>query len=158
MLDPRFLFPFVHQIVVATYIGGVAGALTTTSFETPLPTGVNDVISGQLSAARIGVAPGSANSAWWVAHVSKLYTLIPSTLVGLQAVADGKIDGVFAGGALETYSINQGLCSLVVTVGQVSIPLNRVAPVTCHRSLPNAARRLSQTTMDLCSHLALATC
>lgn len=109
------------QIVVATYIGGVAGALSAVSYSSSLPSGVQDVIAGRLSPSRIGIRPGSVNSLWWISHVSNLFIPISSTADGLQQLADGQIDGVFAGVALQTYFINQGLCSLAVTPDQVRI-------------------------------------
>ena len=54
-------------------------------------------------------------------YVNPLYTNISSTADGLQALANGKIDGVFAGAALANYHINAGLCSLVMTADQVCL-------------------------------------
>ncbi len=110
---------YCFQIVIATYIGGVASALTATSYASALPTGVSDVIAGRISAARVGLNGGSASAAWWMSHVSQVFTPFASTRVGIALLASGQLDGVYSGAALMTYTINQGYCSCMVTEEQV---------------------------------------
>jgi hypothetical protein len=109
--------------VVSTYIGGVAGAMTSTNFATAPISGLSDVISGRLEPGRVGVKAaslGSATTAWWTAHISQSYTPITSLASGLAMLAAGQVDGVFSTAANSQYQINQGLCSLVVTPDQAS--------------------------------------
>jgi ABC-type amino acid transport substrate-binding protein/ABC-type branched-subunit amino acid transport system substrate-binding protein len=100
-------------VVVSTYTASVATALTAQALSTSIK-GMQDIISGKISPARVGVMPNSAHSDWFTREVSPIFTPIETLTIGLELLSASQLDAVFADGSSLTYLINSNFCDLEV--------------------------------------------